>query len=163
MSARPRFTWRRLAALCGAALGATLVGPPPAAAEPSPEATALAGRAKKKKDDRPVASYIGFRRLSDGSARVFVQLTGKPANITKRAAGNRLTYTLGEVRVSLRNNRNPLLALDFDSQVVSAQLVAVGKDVNLVIDLRSPVTATEKLEPLGAGANFVVDVPRPVK
>ncbi|MEB2312855.1 MAG: hypothetical protein OZ921_09615 [Sorangiineae bacterium] len=162
MTARPRLTWRRRAALCGAALGATLVGPPPAAADPSPEATALAGRAKKQ-DDRPVASYIGFRRLSDGSARVFVQLTGKPATITKRAAGNRLTYTLGEVRVSLRNNRNPLLALDFDSQVVSAQLVAVGKDVNLVIDLRSPVTATEKLEPLGAGANFVVDVPRPAK
>ncbi len=110
------------------------------------------------KGDRAIASFIGFRKLADGTSRVFVQLT-RPTTVLKQTSGMRVVYTLKDARVVFRNNKNPLLTVDFDSPVASARLAPAGKDVKLVIELRRSVTPSQHVDAQGSGANLVVDFP----
>lgn len=119
---------------------------------------AVAQAPAAKKGERAIASYIGFRKLADGSSRVFVQLT-RPTTVLKQTTGLRVVYTLKNTRVVFRNNKNPLLTTDFDSPVVSARLATAGKDVKLIIELRRAVAPSQHVEPQGTGANLVVDFP----
>ena len=94
----------------------------------------------------PVARLPGFEMQADGSSRVFVELT-QSVPVEERRAAHRLTYVLKGAKVALRNNKNPLVTVHFNTPVTSARLRPAGSDLDLIVDLRADVTPTWKLSP----------------
>jgi hypothetical protein len=128
------------------------VAPPPP--EPQRRQVAPAPRAA---NGAPVATYVGFRQLGGSRVLVYVELTDAPG-VELTARGRTLEYTLRRTRVTLKNNRNPLLARHFDSVVESAQLVPAGKDVKLVIQLRSAAEPVSRVVRQGSRATLEVEL-----
>ncbi len=83
----------------------------------------------------------GFETLSDGSTRVFVELSDRVPYDTLVGRGT-ITYVLKGARVDRRNNFNPLVTVHFNTPVASARLVRHGSDVWFVLTLRENVPAT---------------------
>jgi hypothetical protein len=93
----------------------------------------------------PIATLPGFEMLADGGSRLFVQLTQNVPVEEKRAAGT-LTYTLRGAHVAKHNNERPLVTVHFNTPVSRARLVPSGNDLLFVVELRSNVQPTWKLE-----------------
>jgi hypothetical protein len=126
-------------------------------------------------DALPNVTYSGFRLLKDGRAVVYVELTGK-VQVTVQKQKNLVIYELAGARVSLPNNRNPLITSQFATILESARLVVVkpartgkGKHsrkgesgpprVQLVLRLREDVTPTHTLSERPSGALLEVTLP----
>jgi hypothetical protein len=125
-----------------------------AAVGTSAHATRVAHVAKKA--DRARAVLPGFETLSDGSTRLFVELS-HPATYETKTEDNRLIYVLKDTVVERRNNCNPLVTVDFNTAVASARLVPHGKDVWFLVTLRvkaEPVVTMDAAE--GTAAVFHV-------
>ncbi len=116
-----------------------------------------------KKDQGPVVTYTGFRVHDDGSASLRVEVT-ESVPVTKKQEGTVVTYTLKGARITIRNNRNPLLAKHFASNVLSATLVPEKDAVSLVVKLRKEAALTHRMvEQAGGAATLYVDVPKAPK
>ena len=103
------------------------------------------------------ASYAGYRQ--EGSvATVFVELTDS-VKVEVEALPNGASFLLRGVRVGMKNNENPLLAMDFASNVESARLAPEKDGVRLLIQFRNPVTPTYRLIRKNRGATLEVSVP----
>lgn len=105
----------------------------------------------------PVATFVGFRELDPKSVLVFVELT-EQVDVEPVVKGRVLEYRMKGTQVTLRNNRNPLLASSFDSVVESAQLVPDGKSIKLVIKLRRDADARALVERHTDGATLRIEL-----
>jgi OmpA-OmpF porin, OOP family len=122
------------------------LGPPAAASEP-------------KKGERAVVTMAGFNMHDNGTSRLYVDVT-RPVSIDVTQKGTRLEYTLENTRITLKNNKNPLLAQYFGSVVVSARLTQDKRDAKLVIVMRAPLKPVHRLvEQPGGSASLVIDFP----
>lgn len=110
--------------------------------------------------DETVATFIGLRQLGDAKTLIYVELTNavEPKLTSK---GRTLEFLLPNTKVTLRNNRRPLLARHFDSVVNTAQLVPAGKDLKLVIELREDAEPKSRVVQQAQGATFEVELARP--
>lgn len=109
--------------------------------------------------DAALATFPGFRLLPDGRSRIYVELT-KSVSVDERRAEGMIIYVIRGARVPVRNNRNALLTTHFATPVARARLLASGSDVELVIDLRKAVSATQKIVAAEAGAvRLEIDFP----
>jgi len=134
----------------------TVVRAPTATATPAPPAKKPVLPFDPSKGP-PVATFVGFRELGSGSVLVFVELT-KEVAVEPVQKGRVLEYRMAGTKVTLRNNRNPLLASHFDSVVESAQLVPDGKSVKLVIKLRRDADALARVERHAQGATLKIEL-----
>lgn len=108
----------------------------------------------------PVATLPGFEMQSDGSSRLFVQLT-QTVQVEERVAKGQLTYVLKGTHVTVHNNQNPLETVHFNTPVTRARLVPSGGDLLFVIELRAAATPTWKITPAKDGsAILMVDFPK---
>jgi hypothetical protein len=91
-------------------------------------------------------TWPGFRAHKDGSADVFVQLTG-PVSYKMRARGRRVDVTMEDVQVYLRNNLRTVLTQHFSSPVSRFRLRELkGNKLRLEIRLsrrRKPTVSIE--------------------
>jgi len=129
----------------------------------------------KKADESglPNVTYTGFRRLSDGRALVYVELTAKvPVTVHPQPGG--VIYRLEGARVALKNNKNPLLTGAFETNLLSARLVvpkashkkgqrkassAESTHVDLVLSLRSGASPTHIMNERAGGAVLEITIP----
>lgn len=109
------------------------------------------------KSEGPVATFVGFRRLGPSRALVYVELTEAP-DVELQKTSRTVNYTMRGTRVTLKNNRNPLLAGHFESVVQSAHLEPAGKDLKLVIQLRKPAEPQSTVVRHGQGATLKVEL-----
>lgn len=167
-TARPR--WARLLAIVAAAL---MVAPTSAASPIAAPKRAV--RSAEAQEQRPNITFTGFRRLADGRALLYVELTSKvPLSVMQQPSG--VVYRLEGARVALKNNKNPLLTGAFATNLLSARLVTPraprhakrrGKETNpgsyvdLVLDLRSGVTPTHVMSERAGGAVLEITIPAP--
>lgn len=115
-------------------------------------------RAAAKVGERSEASFVGLRQLSAEKMLVFVELS-QEAKIETKRQGKLVEVRISGAQVSLRNNRNPLLAQHFGTAVESAQLLPVGKDaVKLVVRLNAEAQVETRLERHAEGATLKVEV-----
>ena len=159
------------------ALAVSFLSFPSAAQEPSAESSPVAlneeapkPAPKKKKKQKaksdageqktgPVAQFVGFRVLPDGTSRVYVDVSGR-VQVSKREGENELVYALKGARLASSNNQNALLTTHFKTPVVKARLVPASEDVELVIELRAKASPSHRLLPReGESTQLQVDFP----
>lgn len=166
-AAKPRRT-RRFALATSAFLLAS-----PLSARPLAAPKRAAAAAKSETAGLPNVTYTGFRRLSDGRALLYVELTAKvPVSVVQQPGG--IIYRLEGARVALKNNKNPLLTGAFATNLLSARLVvpkaprkkgrgkpqdAEARHVDLVLKLRSGVTPSYAISERPGGAVLEITIP----
>jgi hypothetical protein len=104
------------------------------------------------------AVFAGYRQEPGGHATVFVELSDSVKVVLEKTKGG-MSFVLPGTRVALRNNQNPLLAMDFASNVRSAQLVPEKDAVRLRIEFRTDVTPSHRIVRRGRGATLEVLIP----
>ena len=107
----------------------------------------------------PTATWVGFRKLSESSALIYVNLT-ETVPVSSEVKGNTITFTMSGTRIKIKNNKNPLLAEHFGSVVKSAKMVPRGKDVKLIIVLKENVQPTSRVVRNAQGATLRVELAR---
>ncbi len=121
-------------------------------AEPLAERGAERGQA--------LVTYSGLRVYKDGSSTFQVKLTAEtPVAFSQQ--GMSLTFLLKGARVDVKNNKNPLQAEYFKSNVVKTQLYDGKEGVELRINLRKAATPVHKMVRFSGGAILRVDIPPP--
>ncbi len=159
-------TSRRVTALSVGALIVLCTALPVRAEEKAPD-VAMRGAAraeqlaKKSKDkvDGPVVTYTGLRVHDDGSATLRVELSKKVA-VQKSGSGTEVRFFLPGARITIKNNRNPLLAQHFSSNVVSAEIVPSKEGVTVVVKLRQPLELSPQVVDQAGGASTLrVEIP----
>ena len=89
-----------------------------------------------------------------------MQLT-QSVPVEERKARGTLTYVLKGAHVRLSNNLNSLVTVHFNTPASRARLVPRGKDLLFVVDLRSEVTPTWKMqEGPDKTAQLTIDFPK---
>ena len=126
-----------------------------------------------------VATFDGFEMLADGGSRVFVQLSkqvsieqgndasapaaakGRKGKHAKAAPGAKtLTYVIKGTEIRRHNEGEALVTVHFNTPVVRARLLPVGRDLHLVLVLRADVTPSMKVVAAkDNGAILQVDFP----
>lgn len=155
---------RRLATLRGVALLVLSALAPAHAAEGAPAVAPEAGTAaerlaKKSKADDPVVTYTGLRVHDDGSATLRVEISKRVA-VQKSGSGTEVRFFLPGARITIRNNRNPLLAQHFASSIVSAEIVPSKEGVTVVVKLRQPLELSPQMVDQAGGASTLrVEIP----
>jgi hypothetical protein len=97
--------------------------------------------AKRPVEQGLVAQWPGFHLTSDGGSEVMVEFSKTlPAPVEHRAKGS-VTYVFKGVRLTKRNNANPLITIHFNTPIAVARLVPKGNELHLVIELRGGVEA----------------------
>lgn len=141
---------------------ATASGAPATGYAPSnkPQKTARSYRATPAKQQQPDDVLPGFEELSDGGSRLFVELM-KTVPVEEQRAPGTITYVLRGMHVKLRNNRNALITVHFNTPVFRARLVPHGKDTHFVVELRANVIPTWRVAPGKDGTSVLqVDFPK---
>ncbi len=119
--------------------------------------------AKKTKEDGAVVTYTGLRVHDDGSATLRVELS-KKVPVQKSVTGTEVRFFLEGARITIKNNKNPLLAQHFSTNVVSAEVVPSKAGVTIVLRLRQPAALEAQVVDQAGGASTVrVDIPAPEK
>ncbi|MBW2277293.1 MAG: hypothetical protein JRF63_07365 [Deltaproteobacteria bacterium] len=86
-------------------------------------------------------TWPGFIMLPDGSSRVFLQTT-KPLEYKRADKKNRVTLKLKGAEVFLKNNRNPLVTIHFNTPVRRGYLTSRGGAVEFVLEMKVSATAS---------------------
>ena len=84
-------------------------------------------------------TWPGFLLLDDGTSRLFLQTTG-PVKYAIAEKSKQITLKLKNAKVHLRNNRNPLVTVHFNTPLDRAYLKKNRKSLDLVMELRQPAT-----------------------
>lgn len=111
-------------------------------------------------DGGPLVTYSGLRVYKDGSSTFQVKLTHETP-VTFSQQGTALTFVLKGARVDVKNNKNPLRAEYFQSNVMRTQLFDGETGVELKIGLRKAATPVHKMFRYSGGAILRVDIPPP--
>ncbi|HEY4105942.1 MAG TPA: thrombospondin type 3 repeat-containing protein, partial [Polyangiaceae bacterium] len=104
-------------------------------------------------------TFAGFRNFEDGTSLVFVELTA-PATVNMRKTRGAVIYTLENTKVPIRNNRNPLLTVDFSSIVRRATIKQVKKSVELTIVLKADVEPQSQSVQRGGATVLEIRLPK---
>ncbi len=108
----------------------------------------------------PVVNMPGFEQTAEGGSRLFVQLS-QSVQVEERKAQGSVTYVLKGASPRVHNNTNALVTVHFNTPVSRARLVPQGQDLLFVIDLRSAVTPTWKMnEAPDKSATLTIDFPK---
>jgi len=86
-------------------------------------------------------TWPGFIMLPDGSSRVFLQTT-RPVEYKRSASKHKTTLTLRDADVFLKNNRNPLVTIHFNTPVRRAYLKPHKGAVDFVLEMKVAATAS---------------------
>jgi hypothetical protein len=146
------------AALATGAWGATVGARPTGDLAETAARVATVG-AKGKAAHKTLVTFIGYRRLAADTDQVYVELT-ESAEVETTRTGRTLEFTIHDAKVTRKNNKNPLIASQFDSIVESARLVQAGKSVRLVIRLRAAAEPQHRVVPRSGGATLEVNLTR---
>jgi hypothetical protein len=102
----------------------------------------------------------GFEQTPDGGSRLFVQLS-QPVKVEERRAQGSVTYILKGASPRVWNNTNALVTVHFNTPVSRARLVPMGQDLHFIVELRSAVSPTWKLdESQDKTATLAIDFPK---
>lgn len=123
---------------------------------------ALAPDAATAKSSDALVTYSGLRVYDDGSSTLRVDLT-KAAPFELGEKGTRLVYLIKGAKIELRNNKNPLRAEYFSSNVVSSKLDDSKEGAVLEIQLRNAVTPVSQMIRHSGGVFLRIDIPAPTK
>lgn len=110
--------------------------------------------------ESPLVTFSGLRVYEDGSATLVVNLTEK-TNVSVSSEGTRIEFVMEGARVHLKNNKNPLRAEYFRSNVVRAKLDDVEEGVRLRVVTRSEVAPRHTMEQYGTTTVLRIDFPPP--
>lgn len=144
----------------GAPTASASVTPATGYAPGKPPKTARYYRATPLKAQQPDDVLPGFEELSDGGTRLFVELT-KTVPVEELRAPGAITYVMHGMQVRLRNNRNALVTVHFNTPVLRARLVPHGKDLHFVVELRANVIPTWRVAQGKDGTSVLqVDFPK---
>ena len=103
------------------------------------------------------ATYPGFRVLDEEKRTSIVLVeVSRDVDVKEQKAEGRLVYVLAGTTVSEKTNRLPLVATAFGTAVSRVHLEQAGADAMLVIETRSPVTATHRVVQTDNGINLEV-------
>ncbi len=84
-------------------------------------------------------TWPGFIILEDGTSRIFLQTT-VPVAYAISEGNRRISLKLKNAKVHLRNNRNPLVTVHFNTPLDRAYLKKNRKSLDLVMELRQSAT-----------------------
>jgi hypothetical protein len=121
-----------------------------------------AAKGSKAPAASPLVTYSGLRVYEDGSSTLQVNLT-KAAPVELGEQGARLVYLIKGAKIELRNNKNPLRAEYFSSNVMSSKLDDSKDGARLEIQLRSPVTPVSEMIRHSGGVILRIEIPAPKK
>jgi OOP family OmpA-OmpF porin len=107
-----------------------------------------------------LVTFEGFRSFDDGTSLVFVELSG-PVTVDVKKAHGAIVYTLENAKVPVRNNRNPLLTIDFSSIVRRATIAQKKKSVELSISLKADLEPEQRLVQRGGATVLEIRFPKP--
>jgi hypothetical protein len=113
-------------------------------------------------EDAPIVTYTGLRVHEDGSSTVFVDLT-RTAKVEATHAGKDVSFLISGAKIRTRNNKNPLIAEYFKTNLLRAKLVDEKGGVRLVVQLREAVKTEHGMDVSGQGARLRVNIPPPAK
>ncbi len=117
------------------------------------------GEARAANEDAaPVVTFMGLRVHKDGSSTLFVELT-RTTPVDVEREGTNVSYLLRGAKVRWRNNKNPLLADHFGTNVVRAALEDSKAGVKLNVKLRETAPLDHEMGSSPVGARLRVDVP----
>ncbi len=103
-------------------------------------------------------TFSGLRVYGDGSSSFQVKISGStPVKFSQN--GKSLRFLLSNAEVELRNNRNPLRAEYFHSNVVRAQLKNTRKGALLSIELRKSAQVEHNMLKHAGGVVLRIDIP----
>ena len=146
MATSTRTSSRRALLALGTAAGSLAILPGSAIAESS----------------KVLVTYSGLRVYDDGSSTLRVDLT-KTAPVELGEKGTRLVYLIKGAKIELSNNKNPLRAEYFSSNVVSSKLDDSKEGARLEIQLRNAVTPVSQMIRHSGGVILRIDIPAPPK
>jgi hypothetical protein len=86
-------------------------------------------------------TWPGFIMLPDGSSRIFLQTT-RPLDYRRNDKKRRVTLKLSNADVYLKNNRNPLVTVHFNTPVRRAYLKRHKGSVDLIIEMKVESSAS---------------------
>lgn len=116
--------------------------------------------AKAANEDVPIVTFTGLHVYEDGSSTLFVDLT-RTTRVEATVDGKEVSFLLSGAKVRDRNNKNPLIAEYFKTNVLRAKLVDEPAGVRLVVQLREDVPTEHGMSGSGSGARLRVDIPPP--
>ena len=83
-------------------------------------------------------TWPGFLMMQDGTSRLFLQTT-VPVAYAINEKNKRISLKLKKAKVHLRNNRNPLVTVHFNTPLNRAYLKKSRKSLDLIMELRKSV------------------------
>ena len=89
----------------------------------------------KSSEAKPLVSFIGFRVHEDRSSTFRVDVSLAP-ELKRAKKDKQIVFLIKRAAIERRNNKNPLNAQFFNSNVLNAKLDAVKEGVTLTINLR---------------------------
>jgi hypothetical protein len=107
----------------------------------------------------PSATFPGFRMLSGGRSRVFVELHGRVEVDQSPPSEGRLSYRLKGAKVPYRVNGMSLPTNHFATPVARVRLVGADDGAELIIDLRRQVQPQVNLRAADNGTTLSIDFP----
>jgi hypothetical protein len=104
--------------------------------------------------DARLLTWPGFQARPDGASRFFLQTT-QPVTHRVSTEGNRVVVILENLGIHLRNNRRPLETRYFNTPVTRAHVARRGRDVALVLEMRSAMTPVVSVQPAEGSYHYV--------
>jgi len=116
----------------------------------------------KPDTSEPQLLWTGFQ-MSEAGGKVFLQTT-TPVTFDLKNEAKQLSLTLHNCRIHLKNNQRELNTSFFDTPVAGIKTRQLKRDVEVVISLKSAMTAVPRMEDGPDGTKFVVvDFPMTAK
>ncbi|HEX3775005.1 MAG TPA: thrombospondin type 3 repeat-containing protein [Polyangiaceae bacterium] len=116
-------------------------------------------RASAKPGAAAEMTFAGFRSFDDGTSLVFVELSA-PATVNVTKQRGSVIYTLENTKVPLRNNRNPLITVDFSSLVKRATIKQHKKAVELTLELKADLELQSQTVQRGGATVLEIRLPK---
>lgn len=110
-------------------------------------------------DERPLATFPGFRQFEDGTSRVFMECTGA-VDIKERQSPGLLVYRFEGVKVPERVNTLSLPTMHFSTPVQLVEVRQVDGAAELMVHLRQDVKPKAHLKRTDGGTVLSLDFPK---
>jgi hypothetical protein len=108
--------------------------------------------------DVPIVGSPGFYRLENGRTRVALEISAK-VDIVERRGDAQLVFLIRGAEVVEPVNSLPLRTEYFSTPVARIQLLQVGPDAELLVDLRQAVEDTREVVDTPRGILLRIDFP----
>ncbi len=99
-------------------------------------------------------TWPGFLMRDELGSRFFIQST-VPLEFTVVTKKNKITIQIKNAKVFLRNNSNPLVTTHFNTPVKRAYLKRRGKNVDVVLEMKTEVIPTVTQSAVGDGYHYM--------